>query len=88
MRRAKRSLADSECDDDVIDYGGMNVVGMRMAASLHFVPAINVSASVSQWRTSRRISSEPPPNFNSGRDIPHSRPLPGFTEDPLCVSRP
>jgi putative transposase len=26
--------------------------------------------SVSQWRTSRRISTEPPPNFNSGRDIP------------------
>ena len=25
---------------------------------------------MSQWSTSRRISTEPPPNFNSGRDIP------------------
>ena len=31
---------------------------------------ISVSVSVSQWSTSRRISTEPPPNFNSGLDIP------------------
>jgi hypothetical protein len=40
----------------------------RLVAALR--ARINGSASVSQWRTSRRISTEPPPNFNSGRDIP------------------
>ena len=35
-----------------------------------FVLAISNSASRSQWRTSRRMSPEPPLNFNSGRDIP------------------
>ncbi len=34
------------------------------------MPAINASALEAQWRTSRRISTEPPPSFNSGRDIP------------------
>ena len=34
------------------------------------VHAISVSVSVSQWSTSRKISTEPPPNFNSGLDIP------------------
>ena len=43
-------------------------------SSPRFVHAINASASVSQWRTSRRISTEPPPNFNSGRDIPRHQP--------------
>ena len=35
--------------------------------------AINASALEAQWRTSRRISTEPPPSFNSGRDIPSRR---------------
>ena len=36
------------------------------------MPEINASASERRWRKSRsrRISPEPPPNFNSGRDIP------------------
>ena len=43
----------------------------RLVAAL--VPAINDSVLVSQCRTSRRISTEPPPNFNSGRGIPMAR---------------
>lgn len=52
-------------------------------SSSRFVPAINASASVSQRRTSRRISTEPPPNFNSGRDIPGK-----FSVRSLCLSAP
>ena len=44
--------------------------GVTLPPTRSCVHAISVSASVSQWSTSRRISSEPPPNFNSGRDIP------------------
>ena len=47
--------------------------GMRRYAALRpprFAHAINDWGSVSQGRTSRRISPEPPPSFNSGRDIP------------------
>ena len=38
-----------------------------------FAHATNDWGSVSQRRTSRRISPEPPPSFNSGRDIPPFR---------------
>ena len=38
-----------------------------------WVRAISSSASACQWRTSRRMSTEPPLNFNSRRGIPSGR---------------
>ena len=35
---------------------------------------------VSQWRSSRRMPPEPPPSFNSGRNIPDGR---GLSSNPL-----
>src|SRR3990170_3834666 len=55
-------------------------------SSPRFVPAINGSVLVFQWSTSRRISTEPPPSFNSGRDIPVEAASPVLIEKVRSVT--
>jgi hypothetical protein len=56
--------------------------------SRRFALAINNSASSSQWRTTRKISTDPPLNFNSGRDSPEHVDARQFKRQQQSVREP